>query len=138
MPETFTVTAHRGVGPLRFGMTRGEVRAALGAHSEEFFRTPDAVPADHFPSIPAFAYYSETGVLLAAEFGQSARVSIDGVELTGRCVSEVIADLANADFDIERDPSGCISRSLGVGVWTESGFAKPPQSVIVFAPGYYD
>jgi hypothetical protein len=138
MPGSFAVSSHIGVGPFRFGMTRHQVRTALPVRFEALARTPGAEVADHFPTIPAFAYYSKEGTLEAVEFAPGATVSLGDFDLTRQVISEAIEHLARADPRLKREPSGCISKACGIGLWSEGGLGAPPQSVIVFARGYYD
>jgi len=136
--DSFAISSHVGVGPVRFGMTRQEVRRAFGAPYEPFSRTSGAEPADHFPTIPAFAYYSNEGRLEAVEFAPDASVTLGELDLAEKAVSAAMELLAEADPQLERDASGCISKGCGVGLWTEAGIEFQPQSIIVFARGYYD
>lgn len=119
-------------------MTRDQVRAALAVPWEAFSRTTGADVSDHFRSIPAFAEYTPDGFLQAVEFARGASVSLGRLDLTGSTLSEAIERLAMLDPDLEREPSGCISKAVGVGLWSEGARDLPAQSVIVFAPGYYD
>lgn len=138
MPRRFSISSHSGVGPLRFGMTHDQVRSALAAAFQPFSRTPDADVADRFPSIPAFAHYSANGTLEAVEFGPGATVTLGDFDLTEPAIAEAIKHLAILDPGLEREPSGCISKACGVGLWSERDFGEPAQSVIVFARCYCD
>jgi hypothetical protein len=138
MLPTFAVIRHVGVGPLRFGMSREDVRSALSIPFEVFRRTPASIPADLFGSAGTFAYYSESGGLIAVEFAKRANVTFGDLDLTNTSTSKLIAEISTIDPAIDHDSSGFTSRAYGIGAWTEDDLGLPPQSVIIFAPGYYD
>lgn len=124
MPEperaTWAMAPLEGVGPLRFGMPLSEVRAAL----------PDAVELDRFqadpwgsavldvqfgirPAAPTVcAYFTEDDQLycVAADAALGPRVTLEGLELTGRVPEEIeraLLDIAEStDFGMSYGPRG--------------------------------
>jgi hypothetical protein len=138
MQVLFTVDRHLGAGPLRFGMTRAQVRTAVADAFETLQRRPDANLADHFDAAGVFAYYTDEGRLEAAEFCRPARVQADGLDLLNTPVDHLIRTYGREDAALEIDGAGFVSRHGGVGAYTGGEFTAPPECVIVFRPGYYD
>ncbi|MEJ2816140.1 hypothetical protein [Caulobacter sp. CCG-8] len=134
----FPINPQTGVGPLRFGMLRDQVRSVLAVPVEIFRRTPKDVEADLFKSLGAFAYYDGNGALEAVEFFSPAKVTFNELDILNTSASELIGEMSEVDPDLECEGSGFTSRSFGFGVWSEDDSELPPQSVIVFAPGYYE
>ena len=140
MSVSWEIISHVGVGPVRFGMTRQEVRTALAAPAEEFRRTLGSRPADKFQSISAFAYYSDDGRLEAVEFGRLQQITIGDLNLTTTPFEQLLHAvlMLDPDVEIQAKSSGFVSRLLGAGAWTDDERSEPPQSVIAFAERYYD
>lgn len=134
------ITPYVGVGPVRFGMTRQQVRDAVGAPSEEFKRTPSSRISDKFTTLGAFAYYTDDGGLEAIEFTRLQTIFVEKLDLTTTPTDQLLRAVLLLDPDAEIEPksAGFISRRLGAGIWTEGDRDHPPQSVIAFAQGYYD
>jgi hypothetical protein len=138
MTEAFEIIPHVGVGPVRFGMTRRQVQTALAVPAEPFSRSSGSAPADLFKSIWAVAYYSDEDQLEAIEFALPQQINIAGLNLTTATIADSIREVLALDPEAELEPSGFTSKALGAGIWTEGEMHDPPQSVIVFARGYYD
>ncbi|MFF0428974.1 hypothetical protein ACFYUJ_31850 [Streptomyces sp. NPDC004520] len=94
------------VGPLRFGMSPDEVRAALPEafelkrfSAEPFYPDVYGFQLGFHPAVPAvYAYFEGTGRLfcVAADAAHGPRVTLDGLELTGRVpavLEETVLDL---------------------------------------------
>lgn len=118
MSAPWEIVPNVGIGPVRFGMTRQEVRAALNLEFSEFKRTPSSKPADKFSSLGAFA----------------------GLNLSDAPVEQLLREVRLIDprAEIGQKMSGFLSRVLGTSIWTEGERSEPPQSVIAFVDGYYD
>lgn len=94
------------VGPLQFGMSADEVRAALPEAfelkhfpAEPFFPDVYGLQLGFHPSVPAvYTYFNRVGRLfcVAADAAHGPRVTLDGLELTGRepaVLEDTILDL---------------------------------------------
>jgi hypothetical protein len=140
MDAAWKITSHAGVGPVRFGMTRTQVREAMAVPWDSSRRTPSSRVADVFRSVGTFAYYTESDFLEAIEFSRLQEVVLENLNLTTTPIEQLLRDILLLDphATVQAKSSGFISKSLGAGVWTEGDRHLPPQSVIVFAPGYYD
>ena len=142
----FEIHNHEGVGPIKFGMSPSEVRAALGAAFRSFRRTTECDhPCDSFPELDCFVYYDASGRAEAVEFGSPAEPMLEGVNLLGLSYSALVELLKakDAHLSIERFTKidGLSSLALGIGAYTpeaEDTPSAPAESVIVFTRGYYD
>lgn len=137
----FEIHSHEGVGQIRFGMPSSAVRAALGEGFESFKRTPQSAhPCDYFPKLQCFVYYNADGKAEAAEFAEPAKPTINGVSLIDLSFSKLVQQVTKVDPEalVERD--GFTSVQLGIGAYAPSAESEPeatPESIIVFARGYY-
>lgn len=134
----FAINPQTGVGPLQFGMPREQVRSALAVPVEIFRRTPEDTAADVFKSVWAFAYYDVTGNLEAVEFSSPAKVTFNDLDILNTPATELFGAMSRLDPELEREGVGFTSKSFGFGVWSDDESDRPPQSVVVFAPGYYE
>lgn len=138
----FEVTPLVGVGKIRFGMTQNEVRVAMGAPHEVFFKsTTSAIPTDAFLRHAVHVFYKPPGICVAVEFYVPSQVVISSKNLLGVSYAEVRQLLINLDPDSSEDDAGLTCLSLGVGVYAPSHLEFPDdatESVIVFKAGYYD
>ena len=109
-----------GVGPLRFGMSRSEVRKLFGAY-EEFHKTLDSVlTTDDFREPRMHVYYRKDGVVEVAdavEVMSEANPSFRGHLLGERPLAEVAAIFRQVDSDFEVDSSGLDVPDLGISVY---------------------
>lgn len=137
MSAIWEIDPHMGVGPVRFGMDRHQVRAVIDSPSKEFQRTSASIPADRFIDPDIFAFYDAQGSLMALEFADQD-VRIGKLKLGVTPAKRLCREILSLDPEAEIEAGGFTSYRLGVGIWTESDLADPPQSVIVFARGYYD
>jgi hypothetical protein len=138
----FEIYSHEGAGPIRFGMTPSDVRAAIGAAYESFKRTPQSAhPCDYFPDLQCFVYYNRNGKAEAAEFAEPGEPTLGGVNLLSLGFADLVARVTVSDPNVSVEGDGFTSLHLGIGAYAPSAEDEPtapPESVIVFARGYYD
>ncbi|MCA8993088.1 MAG: hypothetical protein KDA88_13950 [Planctomycetaceae bacterium] len=100
--KTFEIEPLKGVGPVRFGMSRDEVRKLLG--------TPDSVNDNREWFLDGFAVdYDSTGKVEFVEFAISSKFR---VAFKGKCLHEMYADDAVA-FVSEFAPYDATDPELG-------------------------
>src|SRR5690348_13879782 len=75
MPIAFALNPYVGAGPIRFGMSRAEVRQALGAWAAGVQEWPvlntlyqDALPVDYFPELDLAVEYRHPDLCAAIVF----------------------------------------------------------------------
>lgn len=136
------ISSYLGAGPLTFGMTREEVRAAMHEKPRSYLKSATSeFPTDTFVSGTVHAYYRAPGVLQAIEFYGPANPTFSGVSLVGKPFAEVQAWFESLDHALLLNPAGFTSKELGIGVYAPSAYKDPTdpvESVIAFEKGYYD
>lgn len=135
------ITPYKGIGPVRFGMSRTDVRAALVVPLHEFKRTPKAaMPTDAFPTLGVYVYYKPPGVCAAVEVASPTEPLLLGKKLIGQPVGEILEWLSSLDQQVKMDETGLTSLRFGVGLYVpalKNGSAALVEAVIVFERGYY-
>ena len=138
----YTIEPLSGIGPLRFGMSRAEVRRAAASPVEEFWKSPDdEAPTDAFDELGFHAYYDRRHRLEAVELFTPAKPSWRGRDLLTLPAGELRELLAAGDPDLEEEEEGLTAPGLGLGAYAPEWQYDPrlfPEGIIVFRAGYYD
>ncbi|WEN13451.1 hypothetical protein PY254_09205 [Rhodanobacter sp. AS-Z3] len=138
----YEVNPLEGVGLLLFGMDVLQVRVRMDAAFHSFKRTPDAAfPCDHFSDAGVFANYDKSGRLEAVEMASPAAPMFERCNLLGLGFDQIVTLLKCRDSAIELDPDGATSSALGISLYAPYAAGNPempPESVLVFAAGYYN
>jgi hypothetical protein len=138
----FEISPLEGVGDVKFGLFREDVRRMAGLECSSFKRSPQATsPCDYFERLGTFFYYDSTDRLEALEFVKPARPTIYALELLGESFDAACVRLRALDSNLEVEGDGAIARQLGVSVYAPLAEDDPGaaiESVLAFAPGYYD
>ena len=141
MSMPFDIVSHQGVGEIKFGQSPSEVRGLLEPPFRSFKRTPaSAYPCDYFESLALFVYYGENGAE-AIEFAAPAKVFFQHIDLLQLNFSDLTTQLRKEDAALTVEDDGCTSTKLGIGAYAPQAGKDPaskPESIIVFAKGYYD
>lgn len=137
------VHCYKGVGPIRFGMSRKEVLDLFPVEATSFKRNQaDTHPCDYFASLGCFVYYSDENHLVEAiELTSPAKPTLNGIDLLYLGFIDLLKIIRDADSEVSIDSDGFTSARLGIGGWAPSLKSAPNaqlESIIVFAPGYYD
>jgi hypothetical protein len=137
---TFEIKPYVGVGFIKFGMKREEVRKCFNNQFDEFKKTPfSETLTDDFGC--CHAYYKKQDTCEAVEFFEEAELTIDGKMIFGKPYSEIKAMFEAMDNSLDFNGEGFTSFKYGVGVYAPYAQDKPDEaieSVIVFEKGYYD
>ncbi|WP_267120214.1 hypothetical protein [Xanthomonas sacchari] len=116
------------VGPLKSGMTREEVRAALGMHGEFRKTVFSENTTDNFPSSAAHVFYDLSDIIKGVEIFNAASFVVLGSDILCMKASEAIAffganqlkvELMDSGFNIEK-----INASFHVPDMLEDELAK--------------
>lgn len=126
-----------GVGPIRFGMTREEVRKAVGSveppHEDE--KPPySRPPLTCFNFIGITAIYKAEGACYGVILQEPSRPTLQGRSLLGRPFRQVEGWLREIDPDLQVKGSYLISQKLGIKVLasgTETRPDEPTSEVLV-------
>lgn len=135
------IRPYEGLGPIRFGMRRDDVRRALGASVRAFRKTPEAtILTDAFDDEGIHVYYNEQDLCEAVEVASPAIPVLQGRALVGRSFAEIRDWLRTLDPEVEIDESGLTAFTFGVGLYASSAQKAPNgpvEAVIAFRRGYY-
>jgi hypothetical protein len=137
----YEIESYAGVGPIRFGMSRDEVRKVVIGLVEEAARTSSGLPTDFFKDVGIFVYYKEPGITEAVEFGGPCSPTFRGQHFLGRQYAEMEQWIKTFDPEVVLKDTGLTSRKFGFGLYAESARKRPElpvEGVIVFEKGYYD
>ena len=136
------IQPYEAMGPVRFGMRRDEVRAAIGTKVSPFMKGLDSTTlTDSFDDERIHVYYDEQDCCEAVEVASPSVPLLEGQALLGRPFSEVRDWLMSRDSEVELDGAGLIAFTLGVGLYAPSALKEPDEpveGVIAFRRGYYD
>jgi hypothetical protein len=135
------IRPYDGVGPIRLGMSREEVRQALPVPAERFQKFPGAPPIDRVRNPSLMVHYDHEDICEAIEVAQPGEPTLMGQELLGRSFDHLRAWFNEQDPHLHVDGDGLISKKLGVGLYAPAAPNGPHslvEGVIVFRHGYYD
>lgn len=142
------IEPYAGIGPLRLGMDRAEVRARAGCPVREIpVDSVDGelglptVEADYFEALDAKVEYDRAGKSMFIEVGHRMDLVFEGKHLFELPYGKLLDEIQARDPDIEDDGAGFVSHALGFAVYApEANFdpGLPPETASVFVAGYYD
>ena len=138
----WSIQSLQSVGPVRFGMSRADVRLATGAPFYEFRKASAVPPIDVFETLLLHAHYDPDDRVEFVEFGGGKAAPIfRGRNLLATPFGELRDWLRTLDPEIEVDGAGLRSRKLGVALYAPAGEDEPhrlPEGASAFAAGYYE
>lgn len=129
-----------GLGPVRFGMTIEQVRAALGSTAFPFQKTPTSeYPTDSFNAAHLHVYYRSPGVCEAIEVFPPGAVTYRSNRILGVPFSEVRNWMLREDPALIVDRSGLTSFVLGLSLSAPALKApgEPVESLLLFEKDYF-
>lgn len=131
-----------GIGAIRFGMTRQQVRQVINQPVESFLRhSTDELPTDYFENLGLYVEYKNEGICQAVEMAKPANPIWRGQAFLNLSFAEVKAWFETIDPRLEIDDTGLISYQFGIGIYAPDCEEMPEKTVeglIVFEQGYYD
>ena len=138
----YEVEPRGGVGPVRLGARRDDVRAAVSDPPDSFQKGAlQRYEVDAFDSLGLHVHY--TGDDPVVEFieafpANGVRFTLGGVDLLGSPAAAVVAALAE-QYAVAEEEHGCsfVVPELDVALWRESPGAEAFDSVGVGEPGYF-
>ena len=136
----YYVTSYIGVGDIKFGMSRNDVRNALRSEPFVFQRFEGYEPEDRFNDLGVYVYYNKQGECTAVEMALPASPVFEGKSLLETSFSELARTFKSLDVEVELDNSGLTSFKYGIGLYApllKDYPNYPPEAAIVFERGYY-
>jgi hypothetical protein len=140
-PQDFEIVPYAGIGPLRFGATRAEVRETLQVPVETFQKTPSSEAlTDAFDDLGIHVYYDSADRCEAVELGGAhAAPSFEHRMLLRMPREEARSWLVERDPELRVSLADLTSPTFGFALYTESSEPEARvKSVFVFRRGYYD
>jgi hypothetical protein len=136
----FEIVPYVGIGCIKFGMKREEVRKCFDNQYEEFKKTPfSETLTDDFGGCHVF--YKKQDTCEAIECFEESNVMMDGKKIIGMPYAEIKAMFEEIDNSLEFNDAGFTSFKYGTGVYApfaQDRPSEPVESVIVFEKGYYE
>jgi hypothetical protein len=130
--SSWEIHPYVGIGILRFGQTRSEVRSLIGNPSKSFKKVPFAEnEADAYNSLGFHLYYDTDDRLESVDAWGPSPICFDGIKLVDVPVDSLARELAERGFEHH---SYWFDRA-GFSLYVVDEVAK---CATVFARGYYD
>ena len=123
---TFTITSATTTDVVSLGDMRDRVRKVLGEY-RTFSRTPTSEEADQFVGSGAMATYSAEGDLVMLELVEPALAVLDGVQLVGERLDDVVEALGAMEVEVVLDDIGASVPSVSVGLYAPDGTVEGVQ-----------
>jgi len=132
--KRWDIIPYAGVGPIRFGMTRAEVRLLLGDGLSVIKKWPYREETDAYKEIGLHLEYDAKDRLECIEVWGSCPIHYKGAALLNASIQEVLERLANLGLSPRYDDGYFLD---------DGGFALyAPDDVVtavtVYKKGYYD
>jgi hypothetical protein len=147
MSQDFEIVPHLGVGPIRFGMDRSDVKLVMGA-SERINRREFALDEDCFEKLGVVVHYDSEGRCHAVGIARYIPLVLkyDGYPLFQKSARDVLAWARVKDPRLVLE-EGFISTNLGLTMSADwlgvddlepEEERQPASAFFLFAPGYYE
>ena len=139
----FEIHPAEGVGPVRFGMTKDNVRSRLGPPNREFVRGEFTTGVEWiYGESEAFVAFDVDGKCESIMLCHPASAFLDGVDLLGVSGKAAFEAVRRLDADALMEDDALTSRKLGIAVdVADVGTEReeeggPPNYVLVCRGGY--
>ena len=132
------ITPYVGIGPLRLGMSRREVEAALDGPGRMFVKSFDPLTEAYaYNDHGAHIYYDKNGAVEFIETFEPCIATFCNVILAGRLVEDVRADLEK--IGVQCDSYDCGFRAFGVGFGVYAPTDEDDiEGVGIFVRGHFE
>lgn len=130
-----------GIGEFLLGATSSEIAARTKTFGQDFKRNQfQQHKAEYFPQHGLFVYYDAQERSEAIEVA-SGSAELHGVEMLGAELRAVLPHITRLDPTVTLSDDGLTSKPLGIALYVPAARnvkRAKVESVLVFAPGYYD
>jgi len=123
----------KGLGELRFGQERKQVRASLGSDFSVFQKDEGENDSDSYDKLGLHLYYDDQDCLECIEAFEPMSPTIFGVSIVGGRMKEVVEKMKKLGHRPNKIDPGYEFDDLGL-----SFFGTPIEGVTIFRKGYYD
>jgi len=134
------IKPYQGVGPITFGMTMDEARAALGGSHKQFKRGLAKTFTDSF-GFGVFVLYGLENTCVGVEMGKPSCPTLFDKRILNRPYCEMEDWLKSKDADLVSSSTGCKSFEFGISIYApqkKDNLNAQVEAVLVFQKGYYD
>lgn len=138
---SYEIEPYVGVGTIRLGMTREDIRMLNLAERELAMRRGREKPGDYFPTLGLFVDYRAPGACEFVEFFGPLSPTFQDQSFLGQPYRLVRAWFESHDPNCETDGAGLISKRFGIALYAGSAEKQPDEpveAVAIFEEGYYD
>lgn len=109
------IEAKSGMGPLKLGMTAAQANSVIGQSFRTFKRVPESTETIHaYDDACIHLTCSEDGVVKIISGFQPRKVSYAGIQLLGRAIQDVVAELDANDITSEKEDAGYWVSQAGI------------------------
>ncbi len=135
---------HRGVGGIRFGMSREEVHHVLGQPDwRESAADPFGLSREQFNDCCAFVDFDREGRCCGVEAYPDATVLLDGRDLMAMDYGDLVAFLHARQILVVETGDGFRADAIGLACYAPSvadpeATRVPIESLLLYRRGYYD
>jgi hypothetical protein len=135
----YTIYPYEGVGPVRLGMTRQEIRGILGKPEKTFQKFPDKPPADkYWNKLHLIIHFKESDICDGIQIFPPAQPTFQGVNLLiDEPYSQIKDWWEQQDPNIEFNDVGLKAHSHGIALYAPY-LDEPVKHIYVFERGHYD
>lgn len=138
----YGIDPYVGMGPIKLGMTREQVRSALGMQAKEYRKTQwDDLLDDAFDSIGIHVAYRVPDVCTFVECFGPVSPTFRGENFLQKPFRDVRQWFETIDPAISVDGTGLTSRVFGITIYAPAAIKEPDEPVEgvgIFERGYYD
>jgi hypothetical protein len=130
------ITPFKGLGVLRFGMSRQEISILLNQTPQRFkksFLAPNET--DSYDTLGFHLYYDNNDLLEFIEAFNPCGVIFRGNRFLNLELSQAITIMENLGFTPILDSEGCDFKDVGFGLYAPLGTV---EGVSIYQKGYYD
>lgn len=136
----FVITPNVGAGPIKFGMTRNEVRQVINLPAREY-EGGHTLPSDSFRGSGVAIHYREPDSCEVIALSLPANpIFRNRSLLKGQSLQVLNLWLKSIDDSVVNDICGITAYELGIALYTPDydlfKFMRP-EDALISAPGYY-
>ncbi len=133
--QAWQVIPFEGLGPLRFGSSRAEIRTLLGDGFKTFAKQPASLAVtDAYENLGLHLYYDSAERLEFIEAFEPIDPIYSGIHLLGSDRTLVLHELQKIGHMHRFDDGGYFYDELGFALYAP---IEPIEAVSLFRPGYY-
>jgi len=120
---TFEIEPGRGIGPVRFGMSKEEVSRLFTYVYRSFFKTPEAAHrSDQIEVVGLIVHYDTSGAVDYIEAiprpkYSSVRLFLFGEDVTDASVTRVASIVGSHSSTKTREPNGYVFTDIGLNTY---------------------